>query len=636
MKNLLDTIQSPEDLRRLDEKDLPRLCQEIRARIIAVVNQNGGHLASSLGVVELTVALHRVFESPRDPIVWDVGNQSYAHKLLTGRAGRFHTLRRGGGLSGFTSREESLHDPFGAGHASTSISAALGIAEARRLRGEGGKVVAVIGDGGMTGGLAFEALNHAGSLERDLVVVLNDNGMFIAPRVGAMSTWLSYRLSGRTFNVARRRLKEWLASFPHWGEPTVYALRRLVESAKVLFTRGVLFEGLNFQYLGPVDGHDFGQLLPILRNARALDGPVLVHVHTTKGKGLACAERDPTAFHGVAPACHDLASHDEEERPETASFTEVFSRALLREAETNDKLLAVTAAMPDGTGLRPFAERFPERFYDVGIAEGHAVTFAAGLASQGLRPVVAIYSSFLQRAYDMILHDVCLQNLPVVFAIDRAGVVGEDGPTHHGALDLSYLSAMPNLTVMAPSDASELERMLKTALSLPGPSAIRYPRGQAATPEQKEAPQPLQVGCGRVVFTPAAKPRVAILSIGSMLTAAVAAAEALGEQGIAVKVADARFVKPLDRKLVLSLAKEAGQLLTVEEGALSGGFGAEVLSCLQQEGVLVPVQSLGLPDRFVPQGDRHGLLASLGLDASGIARAARRLLSLPQSAERPA
>ena len=634
MKSLLDSIQSPEDLRRLDEKELPRLCQELRARIIQVVNRNGGHLASSLGVVELTVALHRVFESPRDPIVWDVGNQSYAHKLLTGRAARFHTLRRGGGLSGFTLRSESVHDPFGAGHASTSISAALGIAEARRLRGEGGKVVAVIGDGGMTGGLAFEALNHAGSLERDLVVVLNDNGMFIAPRVGAMSTWLSYRLSGRTFNVARRRLKEWLAGFPHWGEPTVYALRRLVESAKVLFTRGVLFEGLNFQYLGPVDGHDFGQLIPILQNARALDGPVLVHVHTTKGKGLACAERDPTAFHGVAPACLDH-HHAEEEHPETASFTEVFSQALVREADANERVLAITAAMPDGTGLRPFAERFPHRFYDVGIAEGHAVTFAAGLASQGLRPVVAVYSSFLQRAYDMILHDVCLQNLPVVFAIDRAGVVGEDGPTHHGAFDLSYLSAMPNLTVMAPSDAAELERMLKTALTLPGPSAIRYPRDRAAAPVQKESP-PLQVGRGRVVLAPTARPQLAILSLGSMLSSAVAAARLLSEQGIAVKVADARFAKPLDRELLFSLAKEAGRLITIEEGALSGGFGAQVLARLHQEGVLIPVQCLGIPDHFVPQGDRHGLLASLGLDASGIVRVARRMLSLPQSAERPA
>jgi len=630
---LLERIRSPEDVHRLDEKELPRLCQEIRERIIEVVQQNGGHLASSLGVVELTVALHRVFESPRDPIVWDVGNQSYAHKLLTGRADRFQTLRRGGGLSGFTFRAESVHDPFGAGHASTSISAALGIAEARRLRGEGGKVVAVIGDGGMTGGLAFEALNHAGSLERDLVVVLNDNGMFIAPRVGAMSTWLSYRLSGRAFNVTRRRIKEWLASFPHFGEPTVYALRRLVESAKVLLTRGVLFEGLNFQYLGPVDGHDFGQLIPILQNARALDGPVLVHVHTKKGKGLACAEKDPTTFHGVAPACANRRD-DEEEMPEAASFTEVFSRALVHNAEGDPRLLAITAAMPDGTGLRAFAERFPERFFDVGIAEGHAVTFAAGLASQGFRPVVAVYSTFLQRAYDMILHDVCLQNLPVVFAIDRAGVVGEDGPTHHGAFDLSYLRAMPNLTVMAPADAEEFERMFAAALSLPGPAAIRYPRERAARALQP-GPARLEIGRGRIVFDGGEQSKVAILALGSTVEPSLRAAEILKEQGIPVVVADARFLKPLDRRLVVELARRA-RLVTVEEGSRAGGFGDAVLSCLQEEGLFTPVLEMGIGDEFVPQGDRRGLLAALGLDATGIARAVRRSLSLPLRAERPA
>ena len=554
-----------------------------------------------LGVVELTVALHYVFESPTDAIIWDVGNQTYAHKLLTGRRDQFTTMRKKGGLSGFTRREESEHDPFGTGHASTSISAALGIAEGRRLKGQAGKVVAVIGDGGMTGGMAFEALNHAGSLKRDVVVVLNDNGMFIAPRVGAMSTWLSQKLTGQKFNQMRRRIKDVLAGLPNYGEATVQLIHKVMESTKVFFTSGILFEGLNFQYVGPVDGHDLNALLPILQNVRTLDGPVLVHVRTVKGKGLACAETDPSRFHGVAPFCLENGNATEKDPHAPETYTEVFSRALVGEGRRNHRVVAITAAMPEGTGLQAFAECFPERFYDVGIAEEHAVTFAAGLACEGFRPVVAIYSTFLQRSYDQILHDVCLQNVPVTFVLDRAGLVGEDGPTHHGAFDLSYLGTIPNLTICAPSDENELVRALRTALEAPGPVALRYPRGAGTGGRVDANPTPLPLGRGRLIQD-AEHPRVALLCAGTTLSAAQQAAKRLEQRKIPALLADARFIKPLDAELIVQLARRAGRILTIEENALCGGFGAAVCSLLQQHSVLVPVKMLGIPDRFIPHG----------------------------------
>ncbi|HOX45033.1 MAG TPA: 1-deoxy-D-xylulose-5-phosphate synthase [Myxococcota bacterium] len=620
---LLDTISSPEDLRRLREDQLPALCRELRGRIIGVVTQNGGHLASSLGVVELTVALHYVFESPAEPIVWDVGNQAYAHKLLTGRRERFASLRQQGGLSGFTRRDESEHDAFGAGHASTSISAALGLAEGRRLRGQRGKVVAVIGDGGMTGGLAFEGLNHAGTLERDLVVVLNDNGMFISDKVGAMSAWLSRRLTGRGFNLARRRVKDLLTGFPRWGDVALDWLRRGVEGTKALLTPGILFEGLNFQYVGPVDGHDLPGLVALLRRVKLLDGPVLVHARTVKGRGLSCAEDDPRRFHGVAPYCPDEEPGAAPAHP-NPSFTAVFSEALVELAGRDERVVAITAAMPDGTGLAAFAGRFPERFYDVGIAEEHAVTFAAGLACEGRRPVVAIYSTFLQRGFDQLVHDVCLQRLPVVFVLDRAGVVGEDGPTHHGQLDLCFLRCVPNLVVLAPADGDELRSMLAWAVAVGQPVAIRFPRG--AAPAGAPGAPALQLGRGRRVRTPAGRPDLALLACGHCLDPALEAAERLrAEHGLQAVVADARFVKPLDRELVLSLAEEAGRLVTVEEGALEGGFGQAVAALLLEAGRPVPLRCLGLPDRFVPHGRPEELRRLLELDGPGIARAAARL-----------
>jgi 1-deoxy-D-xylulose-5-phosphate synthase len=632
---LLDQIYSPLDLRKLPEDQLDRLCDEIRRRIIEVVSTTGGHLASSLGVVELTVALHYVFQSPVDPIVWDVGNQAYAHKLLTGRREEFETLRQSGGLSGFTRREESEHDQFGAGHASTSISAALGIAEAKRLKGEQGKVVAVIGDGGMTGGLAFEALNHAGSLERDLVVVLNDNQMFISRRVGAMSGWLSHRLSGSSFNRLRRYIKERLTTWDRYGEDALHFMRRLLEGTKAVFTPGILFEGLNFQYVGPVDGHDLRALVSIFRNVRSLDGPVLVHVRTTKGKGCAYAEENPSRYHGVGQFCMET-GEPKQEKSKPPAYTSVFSRALVELAEKDDRIVAVTAAMKDGTGLRAFAERFADRFYDVGIAEGHAVTFAGGLASQGFRPVVAIYSTFLQRAYDMLAHDVCLQNLPVIFVLDRAGIVGEDGPTHHGMFDLSYLGSLPNITVMAPADENELVRMLKTAASIEGPVALRYPRGSGVGVKRDAKVKKLLVGRGRVVRATHKKPDLAIFTIGTMLHPALKASKVLAGRGIEVVVADARFSKPLDETLIVRLATQAGHVLTVEENVVAGGFGQAVCACLQKRGLQIPVVTLGVPDCFVAHGDSQSLRGQLGLDAGGIVKSALDFVKKSQTGEQRA
>jgi 1-deoxy-D-xylulose-5-phosphate synthase len=612
----LAEIKGPEDLKDLSTQELKALAEELRETIIQGVAEGGGHLASSLGVVELTLALHTVFDTPKDKIVWDVGHQSYPHKLLTGRYGAFPTLRKRGGIAGFPRRSESAHDAFGTGHSSTSISAALGMVEARDLLGEDYRVLAVIGDGAMTAGLAFEGLNHAGQLKKDLIVVLNDNEMSISPNVGALSAYLNRILTGEVFRRFRRETKHLLESIPRVGGSMARFAEKAEESLKGLFLPGVLFEELGFTYVGPIEGHDVASLVETFRNVRQSEGPVLVHVITTKGKGYEFSEREPSAFHGVGPF-----------EPETGtrvsgggmSYSEVFGRCLVRMADKDERVVAITAAMCEGTGLSHFAESHPGRFYDVGIAEPHAVTFAAGLAAEGVRPVVAVYSTFLQRSYDEIIHDVCLQNLPVVFAIDRAGIVGEDGPTHQGVFDLSYLRHIPNLAVMAPRDARELESMMALALEHEGPSAVRYPRGTAP-----EGPPlaPLRMGRAEVL---AEGRDLAVLAVGSSVLPALGAAGRLAEEGIRARVVNVRFVKPMDEETVRGAAA-LGRVLTVEENALMGGFGSAVLEFLNREGMGgVAVSCLGIPDEYVEQGTQQELRAQYGLDEEGIARAARVL-----------
>ncbi len=628
MPNYLSTINSPADLKRLSLEQLNALAREIRERIIEVTSTAGGHLASNLGVVELTIALHRVFDSPRDKIIWDVGHQSYAHKLLTGRREQFGTIRQAGGLSGFTRREESEHDFFGAGHGSTSISAALGFATARDLRGGKEHVVAVIGDGALTGGLALAALNQAGHAGRDLMVVLNDNEMSIARNVGALSAYLSSLRSAVEPHVRRARA-ETARLLSRWplGDSVLEALDRFKDGLKHLVVPGMLFEELGFTYLGPIDGHNLGQLIEILESAKRLPGPLLVHVVTQKGRGYRPAERDPRRFHGTTPFSVD---NGETEVSPTATFGQVLGQTLIEMAEHDPRVVAVSAAMLDGTGLAEFKRRFPDRCFDAGMAEEHAVCYAAGLAAAGLRPVVAIYSTFMQRAYDQIVHDVALQGLPVVLCLDRAGLVGDDGPTHHGAFDLSYLRHIPHLTVMAPASAGELRRMLGTALSLPGPAAIRYPRGPAPEEALSEGPaecsetNPPAVGQARVLREGT---DCALLAVGPLVWAAKEAAARLAENDIQCAVVDARFIKPLDEALLERLAREVGRLVTIEENALAGGFGAAVAEFLEDRGLSdCRLARLGLPDRFVEHGERADLLAGLGLDASGITAAVRQLL----------
>jgi 1-deoxy-D-xylulose-5-phosphate synthase len=623
--SLLERINSPADLKSLSIEELPALASELRTEMLSVVSKNGGHLAASLGVVELTIALHYVFDSPQDSVIWDVGHQSYAHKLLTGRRDRFGTLRTEGGLSGFTNRSESPHDAFGAGHASTSVSAALGIAEGRRLLGKSGKVIAVIGDGSLTGGLAFEGLNAAGHLEKDLVVVLNDNEMSISPNVGALSAWFSRKFTSDFYKHYRRQIKQWLSRFPRGGGEAIMMIRRAIDSSKALLTPGILFEGFNFQYIGPIDGHDTRELAEVFTAVRDLDGPVVVHVRTKKGKGYPFAEDDPARFHGIG--AFDLATG--KAAAGGRSYTHAFGDAILDEAARRPDVVAISAAMADGTGLLGFARKYPDRFYDVGIAEEHAITFAAGLATQGVVPVVAIYSTFMQRAFDQIVHDVALQNLHVVFALDRAGLVGQDGPTHHGAFDMSFARLVPNTTVMAPSDEGELRDMLRSAIEYEGPCFVRYPRG--AVPASSPSPGTVTLARGKGEFRvrSTGSPHVLIAAIGSMVEPAVEAARILESQNIHAGVLNARFAKPLDEELLLSAASEAAALVTVEENALAGGFGSAVVEMLSDRGVLpARVERLGIPDRFVAHGDRGKLLSGLGLDAKGIAAAAGRLMGL--------
>lgn len=625
--NVLGRIEGPEDLKALTPEEQERLAAEIRAELIGVLARNGGHVASNLGVVELTIALHTVFNSPKDKIVWDVGHQSYVHKLLTGRRDRFHTIRQLGGLSGYCRREESPHDPFGAGHGSTSISAALGLAAARDRQGGTERIVAVIGDGSLTGGMAFEALNAAGHLKTDILVVLNDNGMSIARNVGGMASYLRRLRTDPHYLKAREEFENLARSLP-MGRSIVDAVERLKASVKHLWLPGMLFEELGFTYLGPVDGHSLPQLRRALEEARRLNGPVLLHVHTTKGKGYTPAEEDAVRFHGCPP--FDAASGAPAAPKDVITYTQAFATALIRLAEKDDRIVAITAAMPEGTGLSEFARRFPQRFYDVGMAEEHAVTFAAGMAAAGLRPVVAIYSTFLQRSYDQILHDVALQKLPVTLCLDRAGLVGDDGPTHHGAFDLSYLRSVPGLVVLAPSNEAELAGMLARALAHPGPVAIRYPRASGrGTPM---APNPVPVPIGEAQLLRQGQD-VALLAVGSMVEACEGAAEVLAGHGVGAAVANMRSVKPLDLNTLLSLAESVPLLVTVEENTLVGGFGSAVAEALADAGKLgAKLIRLGIPDGFVEHGRREALLARLGLTPSGIAARVCRALRVSAAA----
>ncbi|MGB9722820.1 MAG: 1-deoxy-D-xylulose-5-phosphate synthase [Chloroflexia bacterium] len=616
-QRVLDRVNGPADLKRLSWRELRHLVAEIRQELIEVVPQTGGHLASNLGVVELTVALHVVFNSPQDKIIWDVGHQAYVHKLLTGRKARFRTIRQAGGLSGFTQRAESPHDPFGAGHAGTAISAALGIARARDLKGEDFDVVAVVGDGAMTCGLSYEGLNNAGHLNGRLIVVLNDNGMSIAPNVGAISRYLNRLRSSPGYHFLKGWVERFLRRVPLLGLPILAFLRRLKSSFKELLIPTRIWEEMGFIYIGPVDGHNLRDLIFTLRAARRVQGPVLVHVYTTKGKGYEPAEKDPTNFHGVAP--------NGEAKGPAPSYSRVFGQTLVRMAEADPRVVAITAAMPDGTGLVEFSRCFPERFFDVGIAEEHAVTFAAGLATEGFRPVVAIYSTFLQRAYDQIVHDVALQNLPVIFALDRAGIVGDDGATHNGVFDLSYLRHIPNLVVMAPKDECELQRMLWTALEVEGPVAIRYPRGAGVGVPLDEGRVTLPLGMGEVVRRGAGG-ALALVAVGSMVYPALQAAELLAREGIEAAVVNARFVKPLDKALLYGLARNFRRIVTVEENVLSGGFGSAVLEFYERKVLTAGREFLriGIPDRFIHHGPQQEVRASLDLSPEGIVRQIRR------------
>ena len=623
MSGLLESVKSPQDIKNLKPKELIQLASEIRRKIIETVAETGGHLAPSLGVVELTIALHYVFDAPKDRIIWDVGHQAYAHKLLTGRVDNFHTLRQDDGISGFPKRGESPYDTLDTGHSSTSISASLGMATALDLKGKNSKVVAVIGDGSMSAGLAFEALNNAGDLRKNLIVILNDNEMSISPNVGALSSFLSRKLTSRPATRLKKELESFLKR-SGVGENIWAVLKRSEDSLKALLTPGMLFESLQFEYLGPLPGHHLESLIQTLKNVRTIPGPVLVHVLTKKGKGYSPAERHPDLFHGVGPFEISTGKSKPSSKSKPPSYTNIFSQTLVRLAKEDPRIVAITAAMPAGTGLNAFEKEIPNRFFDVGIAEQHAVTFAAGLALEGLRPVVAIYSTFLQRAYDQIIHDVCLTNQPVVFAIDRGGLVGEDGPTHHGAFDLSFLRAIPNLVVMAPKDENELQHMLYTALKHHGPVAIRYPRGSGAGVSLDWQFREIPIGKGEVELE---GPDVGIIAIGHHVQTARIAAKDLAQYGIKASVVNARFVKPLDQELITETARRTGHILTIEENSLAGGFGSAVLECLSGKGIAsVKICRLGLPDRFVKHGSQETLRKYVGLDVPSVVEAVRSMI----------
>lgn len=613
-KRLLDQVNSPEALKKLSLSQLEKLAEEIRSELINTVSKTGGHLAPNLGVVELTIALHRVFDSPRDKIVWDVGHQAYVHKLLTGRKEQFASLRQQGGLAGFPKREESIHDVFNTGHSSTSVSAALGLALARDLHKEDYHVVAVIGDGALTGGMAFEALNMAGDRKSNIIVILNDNEMSIAENVGALSTYLTRMRTDPKYYKGKEELEQLLRRIPTIGPTVLKAMERVKDSFKHLVVPGMLFEELGFTYLGPIDGHNLGAVKKVLWDAKDLHGPVLVHVITKKGRGYKPAEQNPDKFHGTGP--FEVSTGAASGGGGPVAYTEVFGKCLVQLAKENVKILAITAAMPGGTGLNRFAREIPHRFFDVGIAEQHAVTMAAGLAIEGFKPVVAIYSTFLQRAYDQVLHDVCLQNLPVVFALDRAGLVGEDGPTHHGVFDYAFLRHIPNMVIMAPKDENELQNMLKTAVEHNGPIALRYPRGAGMGVPLEQVSHTLPIGKGEVLRE---GKDYTILAVGSMVYPAFEAAELLAKQGIEATVVNCRFVKPLDEALILDKVQATKHVLTVEEHVLQGGFGSAVLELLEANGINdVKVKRLGIPDEFVEHATPNQLREKYGLTAKGI------------------
>jgi 1-deoxy-D-xylulose-5-phosphate synthase len=621
---ILETINSPDDLKKLPVSQLPEVAADLRRTIIDTCARNGGHLAPSLGVVELTIALHRVFNTPTDKIVWDVGHQAYAHKLLTGRRERFGTLRTRDGISGFPKRCESAHDAFDVGHSSTSISAATGLAAARDLDGRTNKVLAVIGDGSMTGGIAYEGMNHAGHLDKDLIVVLNDNEMSIAENVGALSNFLSRTSSSEFVHRFKKDVESFLKRMDV-GKGVLHVARKMEDSFKGLFTPGMLFEAFGFEYIGPIDGHDLPMLIETLEGVRKFNDAVLIHVLTKKGKGYKPAEDNPSLFHGVGP--FDIETGKVHKgKGGAASYTAIFGSSLCKLAAEDDRITAITAAMPDGTGLSGFAKEFPDRFFDVGIAEQHGVTFAAGLAAEGLRPVFAVYSSFLQRAYDQVFHDVCLQNLPVTFALDRGGVVGSDGPTHHGAFDISYLRHLPNMTLMAPKDENELQHMLATAIGLGGPAALRYPRGNGYGVALDQTLRDLPVGQAEVLREGTDG---VMLALGTMVYPSMEAADLLEQQhGLRLTVVNARFVKPLDSALILDLARRFGTLVTLEENVLQGGFGSAVLELLEEHGLNgIRTLRLGYPDSYIPQGEQPELRAMLGLDSAGISASVLSFLS---------
>lgn len=609
---VLERVNFPADLKKLSVAELEELCQEIRSLIIDTTSKTGGHLASSLGAVELTVAIYYVFDLPKDKVIWDVGHQAYAHKILTGRKDKFSTLRSYKGLAGFPKREESPYDIVTCGHSSTSISVALGLACARDLSGEKGDVIAVIGDGSLTAGLALEGINNAGHLDKNMIVILNDNEMSISENVGALSSYLSRILTGDFYSRFRKNTENLLRSLPRVGPMLLKMAKRVEEFLKSLITPGIIFEELGFTYIGPVNGHDLPNLIETLKNVKKLEGPKLVHVYTKKGKGFPPAEGNPEIYHGIPPFDKTTG---EIKKSTSKSYTDIFGETLLEMAKNDRRVIAITAAMRTGTGLQKFKDAYPERFFDVGIAEQHAVTFAAGLAVSGYRPFVAIYSTFLQRSIDMIIHDVCLQNVPVVFAIDRAGIVGEDGPTHHGQFDLSYLRMIPNIVVCAASDAKELEILLKSSLVWAKPAAIRYPRGAALIPQNVENTNFFDIGKGTVLKK---GKDVAILAVGPLVYEALKAAEILSEQGIDITVFNARFVKPLDEAAIREIISSHNKIFTLEENSVFGGFGSAVLELLSRTEQQKVVKLLGIPDKFIEHGNPNILREVCGLTAKNI------------------
>jgi len=620
--SFLNKIESPHDLKKLSPEELPHLCDEIRQQIIPVIANVGGHLASNLGVVELTVALHYLLNTPEDLIVWDTSNQAYAHKLLTGRREQFHTIRQFGGMSGFCKREESPYDTFNAGHAGTGVSAAVGFVEAREQKSQTHKVVCVVGDGALTSGLTLEGLQQAGDLQRDLVVILNDNQMSISKNVGAISAYLNRTITGEFYAKIKEETSQILGSIPQIGEPVRKMASRAEELAKGLVLPGLLFEELGFRYVGPMDGHNFEHLLPTLENVLKLKGPTLLHVVTKKGLGYEPAMKNPVWFHACSP--FDIQSGQPAKKSSKPSYSSVAVNTLVNLATHDKRIVAITAAMCEGTGLNAFEKAFPDRLYDVGIAEQHAVTFAAGLAAQGMRPVIPIYSTFLQRAYDQVVHDVATQNLAVTFCVDRGGLVAEDGTTHHGAFDFAYLRHMPNMTIMAPKDENELQHMMKTCVTTNGPTAVRYPRGSVLGVPMDSDPEVLPLGKGELLRS---GHDIALVAVGVTVHQAVEAAEQLEEDGISAAVINARFVKPLDGDLIRDVSQQVKCLLTIEEASRMGGFGSAVLEFLSDEGIVkLPTKCLGLPDWYIEQGPQDLLREKYGLTANGICQQAKQLL----------